>query len=173
MKITHFFVILVLFAASLLVLLKPQEYSISKDTKVPQLEIEDFTVYEVSEEGVQNVISGTLGRQYPDYYEVENAHYIENKNRLGEHIYADHGKFKKEVVYLDDNVRYFREDGLSFESDHAVYHTKKEHLYVPKNFTLTQNENIIYGMELNYEVKTGAIAAEKIDATYYIEEKRK
>lgn len=172
MRITHFFVLLFLFAASLLVFLKPQDYSKNTGTKVPQLEIEDFTVYEIGKQGVQNVISGTLGRQFSSHYEVENAHYVENKNQLGEHLYADRGRFEKEVAYLDENVRYFREDGLSFESNHAVYHTKKEVLHVPEKFVLTQNENIIYGRKLNYNVKSGDIAAEKIDANYYIEDKK-
>ena len=172
MRITHFFVILFLFAASLLVFLKPQEYIKSSGSKVPQLEIEDFTVYEIGKQGVQNVVSGTLGRQYTSYYEVENAHYIENKNQLGEHLYADRGKFKKDIAYLDENVRYFREDGLSFESDHAVYSTKKEVLHVPEKFVLTQGENVIYGSKLDYNVKTGDIAAKTIDANYYIEEKK-
>ena len=172
MRITHFFVIVFLFAASLLVFLEPQEYLKSTEAKIAQLEIEDFSIYEISKEGVQSVVSGTLARQYPTYYEVENVHYIENKNQLGEHIYADQGKFEKEVAYLDENVRYFREDGLSFESDHAVYNTKKELLHVPEKFILTQNENIIYGTELNYNVKTGAIVAKEIDANYYVEDKK-
>lgn len=171
MRITHFFVLLFLFAASLLVFLKPQEYSKSTESKIPQLEIEDFTVYEIGRLGVQNVVSGTLGRQYTGYYEVENSHYIENKNQMGEHIYADRGKFEKNIAYLDNNVRYFREDGLSFESDHARYNTKKEVLHIPKKFVLTQGENVIYGEELDYNVKTGDIAAQIIDANYYIEDK--
>lgn len=172
MRITHFFVILFLFAASLLIFLEPQEYLKSAETKIAQLEIEDFSIYEISKEGVQSVVSGTIGRQYTTYYEVENVHYIENKNQVGEHIYADQGKFEKEIAYLDENVRYFREDGLSFESDHARYNTKKELLYVAEKFILTQNENIIYGKELNYNVKTGAIAAKEIDANYYVEDKK-
>ncbi len=173
MRITHFYVIVFLFAISLLVFLEPQEYSKSSGNEVPQLEIEDFTVYEIAKEGVQNVVSGTLGRQYKSYYEVENAHYTENKNQLGAHLYADHGRFEKEIAYLDDNVRYFREDGLSFESNHAVYDTKKERLYVPKDFVLTQNENIVYGNELHYDIKSGKLTAERIDANYYLEEKKK
>ncbi len=136
------------------------------------MEIEDFTLYEMSKAGVESVVSGTIGRQYTSHYEVENAHYIENKNKLGEHLYADKGRFEKDIVYLNENVRYFREDGLSFESDHAVYNTKKEHLYVPEKFILTQNENIIYGSELHYFSKTGIINAQNIDASYYTEDKK-
>jgi len=172
MRITHFFVLLFLFAITLLVFLKPQEYQKNSQEHTAQLEIEDFSIYEINKEGVQSVVSGTLARQYVDYYEVENAHYIENKNHLGEHLYADLGKFEKEIAYLNENVRYFREDGLSFESDHAVYDTQKELLYIPKSFILTQNENIIYGNELKYNVKTGKMSAEKIDANYYLEEKK-
>lgn len=172
MKITHFFVLLFVFSLSLLILLKPQEYQKAGNGKIPQMEIEDFTLYELNKEGVKSVVSGTLGRQYKTYYEVENAHYVENKNRLGEHLYADKGKFEKNIAYLNDNVRYFREDGLSFESDHAIYDTNKELLYVPKRFILTQNENIIYGNELHYNAKNGKITAQQIDANYYLEEKK-
>ncbi len=171
MKLTHFFVFLLLFSASLFIFLKPYDYTRDKDGKVAQLEIEDFSLYEIDTTGVTSVVSGTAGRQYTTHYEVENAHYIVNENQLGEHLYADRGKFEKETVYLDDNVRYFREDGLSFESDHAVYDTKKEHLYIPEKFIMTQNENIIYGSELHYDVKTGQTNAQTIDANYYLEEK--
>lgn len=172
MRITHFFILLFLFSLSLLVLLKPQGYQKALSEKIPQMEIENFTLYEINTEGVKSVVSGTIGRQYTDYYEVENAHYIENKNKMGEHLYADKGRFEKDIAYLDQNVRYFREDGLSFESEHAIYDTKKEILYVPKHFTLTQNKNIIYGRELHYNSKSGQITAKQIDATYYNEDKK-
>ncbi len=172
MRITHFFVLLFLFAMSLYVFLEPQEYSKNSEENIAQLEIEDFTLYKIDTLGVKSVVSGTLARQYPKYYEVENAHYIENKNKLSENLYADRGKFEKDIAYLDENVRYFREDGLSFESDHAVYNTKKEVLTVPESFVLTQNENVIYGSDLKYNSKTGSISARKIDANYYMKEKK-
>jgi hypothetical protein len=153
-------------------LLKPSKYEAKNTRNVPQLEIEDFTLYTINKTGVDNVVSGTMGRQFSAYYTVENAHYIENKNKLGEHLYADQGKFQSDVAYLDKNVRYFREDGLSFESDHAVYNTKKEKLYVPKNFVLTQNENVVYGTELHYNAKSGEIKAQEVDANYYTQEKK-
>ena len=171
MKLTHFFIFLLLFSISLFVFLQPQSYAQNTDENVPQLEIEDFTLYEIDKIGVQSVVSGTIGRQYIKHYEVQNVHYIENKNKMGEHLYADSGIFKLDTAYLNDNVRYFREDGLSFESDHAVYNTEKELLYVPDKFVLTQNENIIYGSELHYNSLSGDMDAKKIDANYYIEEK--
>lgn len=172
MRLTHFFILLLILSFSLFVLLKPQDYDRSTNAQIPQLEIEDFTLYKLNEKGVRSVVSGTIGRQYVSYYEVQNAHYIENKNKLGQHLYADEGKFEKDIAYLDDNVRYFREDGLSFESDHAVYDTKKELLYVPEKFILTQNENIIYGSELHYNSITGEVLAQDVDANYYMEERK-
>ena len=172
MRLTHFFIFIFMFSISLFVFLQPEQSFNQEQEKVPQLEIEDFTLYEIDVTGVQSVVNGTIGRQYPNHYEVENAHYIENKNKMGEHLYADNGKFEKDVAYLDTNVRYFREDGLSFESDFAVYNTKEENLYVPKAFVLTQNENIIYGRELHYSSLTGDIRAQTIDANYYIQEKK-
>jgi LPS export ABC transporter protein LptC len=150
----------------------PQSSTNVIEKDVAQMEIEDFTLYEMDKVGVQSVVSGTLGRQFLERYEVENAHYIENKNKLGEHLYADKGRFEKDIVYLNDNVRYFREDGLSFESDYAVYDTKKDLIDVPEAFILTQNENIIYGSSLHYNSLTGQIRAKNIDANYYIEDKK-
>lgn len=172
MKLTHFFALLFLLSVSLLVFLTPQELSVSSGKEMAQLEIEDFIVYELNKDGVKSVVSGTIGKQYAAHYEVKNVHYIENKNKLGEHLYADNGKFKKDIAYLDDNVRYFREDGLSFESDKAVYNTKKEILHVPTKFVLTQNENVIYGKDLYYYSESGHITAKKIDASYYVEDKK-
>lgn len=172
MKLTHFFIILLLFCVSIFVFLQPSSYTKNAGEKIAQLEIEDFTVYELNTKGVKSILSGTVGRQFSTYYEVENAHYVENKKISSEHLYADSGMFEKDIAYLDDNVRYFREDGLSFESDHAVYNTKKESLYVPKNFILTQNENIVYGKELRYDAVSGKMSAQKVDANYYLEDEK-
>jgi len=171
MKLTHFFVILLLFSLSLFVFLQPGAYTKDKNGKIPQLEIEDFSIYELTRVGVKSVLSGTVARQFSTHYEVENAHYVENKKVLSEHLYADIGRFEKDIAYLDENVRYFREDGLSFESDHAVYNTKNESLYVPKSFILTQNENVVYGQELHYDAKSGEITAQNVNANYYLEDK--
>jgi len=170
MKVTHFFAGMLLLSLSLFIFLKPEAVVKVSGEKVPLLEIEDFTVYKITKVGVENIMSGSSGKQYDTYYEVKNAHYIENKSELGQHLYADRGRFEKDIAYLNDNVRYFRDDGLSFESDKAVYNTKKELLYVPDDFVLSQNENIIYGKELHYNTKTGKIEADHIDANYYIEE---
>jgi len=172
MKLTHFFVGMLLFSLALFVFLRPENISTTSAGKIAQLEIEDFTLYEITKDGVQSVVSGTVAKQFETHYEVENAHYIENKNKLGEHLYADRAKFEKDVAYMNENVRYFREDGLSFESDKAIYNTKEEELYVPEKFVLTQNENIVYGKELHYNSKTGKINALDIDANYYIQEKK-
>jgi len=74
------------------VFLKPQAYSKSADAEVPQLEIEDVTLYKLDQVGVRSVVSGTIGRQYISYYEVQNAQYVENKNKLGQLLYSDKGK---------------------------------------------------------------------------------
>jgi len=154
------------------VFLEPKAYPTIEEGDIPQMELEDFTLYEIDKEGVKSVVSGTVGRQFGTYDEVENVHYIENKNKTSEHLYADLGRFENDVAYLNENVRYFREDGLSFESDHAIYNTKSELLYVPNNFILTQNENIIYGSELHYNSITGDIDAKQVNANYYIQEKK-
>lgn len=172
MRITHFFILVLLFGISIFVILKPQAYTKSNGEEVASLEIEDFTVYKLNQEGVQSVLSGTQGRQFETHYDVEHAQYMQNKNRFNEKLYADKGRFEKEIAYLDGNVRYFRADGLSFKSEHAVYNTDKEHLYVPENFVLTQNENVVYGKKLHYYAKTSKTLAKKIEANYYLKDKK-
>ncbi len=172
MKLTHFYIVLFLFSISLFVFLQPESYVKNKDEQVAQLEIEDFSVFEINTQGVKSVLSGTSGQQFSTHYQVENAHYIENKKDFSEHLYSDVGRFEKDVAYLNDNVRFFREDGLSFESNYAVYNTKKESLYVKDSFILTQNENIIYGKELHYDTVSGQLSAQGVDANYYLEDKK-
>jgi len=172
MKLTHFYIILFLFSLSLFVFLQPESYAKNSDEQVAQLEIEDFSVYEINTNGVKSVLSGTSGQQFSTHYQVENAHYIENKKDFSEHLYSDVGRFEKNVAYLNDNVRFFREDGLSFESNHAVYDTKNESLYVKDNFILTQSENVIYGHELHYDTVSGQLSAQGVDANYYLEDKK-
>ena len=99
MKLTHFFVVMLLLSLALFVFLKPEASSITTGKEIAQLEIEDFIVYKIDKTGVASVVSGTVGKQFTAYYEVENAHYIENKNKLGEHLYADYARFEKDIAY--------------------------------------------------------------------------
>ena len=172
MRITHFFILVFVFSVSMFVFLKPQAYTKTNGQEVAKLEIEDFTVYELDRSGVTSVLSGTKGRQFETHYDVEHAQYMQNKNKFNEKLYADKGRFEKEIAYLDDNVRYFREDGLSFKSERAVYNTDKEYLYVAKNFVLTQNENVVYGKGLHFYAKTGRVIAKNVEANYYFKGKK-
>jgi len=172
MRITHFFALLFALSLAIFVFLKPQEYDITEAKEIASVELEDFTLYKLTPKGVESFLSGTLGQQYKTHYDIDNAHYIKNENIPKEHLYADKGIFQNDNLYLYDNVRYFREDGLSLESDKATYYTKKEKLYIPDNFVLTQNENIVYGKELHYNSVNGKIKAQRIEANYYIEDKK-
>lgn len=168
-----FFIIIALILASILIFIQPlsvQETRIN-DAEVPQLELQNFTIYELGTEGLKDILIGHYGYRYQDRIEVEEVDYTDSTNHQRNNLQADYGVYNnKDLITLEGNVRYYREDGLKFSSDKAIIHQNDETILAVGPFTMETETGHAVGKDLLYDSKNGLIKAKDITGFYTLTE---
>lgn len=147
---------------------KQQEF-----VEVPLLEMVSFAMYELNTKGLKTILLGSSSKRFSDRYEVENINYTDNSKEFNVNMKADKGLYKGEKILLDGNVFYYREDGLTFESQEAKYNKKSTILSTDKEYVIYRDKNSIKGKSLTYNNKTNKIKSVKIEAVYQLQEREK
>lgn len=170
MNINFFFFFIIVVLLSILSIFKPTQKNIDIQESVALLEIESFKLYEFDNFGLRSITNGTHAKKYSDFYEIENVHFIRDKDNKIENIYAQYGRYDPDELSLNSNVKYVRADGLSFDSDEAKYLVLKELITTNGKFHINQNGNDIDGVALSYNVKNREISAKNIRGNFTIKE---
>ena len=144
------------------------------DTKeTPQLELSNFSVYDLDKNGLRSVFNGVSGYKYEDRYEVFDINYTDNVREYVANIRSDFGIYKDNIVNMQGNVVYARADGLSFQTDEASYNQKTGVLKTPSAYTLYRNDDKITGTKLVFDSKENHVLSKQISATYQIQDNGK
>jgi LPS export ABC transporter protein LptC len=125
-------------------------------------------MYEFDKNGLLTIMNGEEAIKYKDRYEIKDVDYTDNSQQYLANMQANYGIYKNEVVNLDGDVFYIREDGFTFKSQEAVYNTKTSIARVDKDFVLYQDKNIIRGNLLVYNNKLNTTKFSNVRATYQI-----
>lgn len=153
-------------AAIFLVKIDTYDYKKQKSTK--ELEFNETTLMEVD-------TNRTLGLAHCNHGIYENSVWTLSKVTYYtdsiEYLKADKAAYQEDTVYLDGNVTLYQRGGYHYETQHAVYHKKKEEIEITSPFTATLGENIIRGDWLLYKIKQKEGFARKINAVVYTNEK--
>jgi LPS export ABC transporter protein LptC len=170
MNINIFFVFISSVLLSILFLFKPLELQQKNHNSIALFNLSVFTIYEFDENGLLSVLNGEEGIRYKDRYEIQDVDYTDNSQEFVANIQSDYGVYKNEVINLNANVVYIREDGVTFESQEAVYNTKTSIVRVDKDFVIYKNKNIIRGVLLVYNNKLDIMKFHNVRAIYQIDE---
>jgi LPS export ABC transporter protein LptC len=170
MNINIFFVFISSVLLSILFLFKPLELQQKNHNSIALFNLSVFTIYEFDENGLLSVLNGEEGIRYKDRYEIQDVDYTDNSQEFVANIQSDYGVYKNEVINLNANVVYIREDGVTFESQEAVYNTKTSVVRVDKDFIIYKNKNIIRGILLVYNNKLDIMKFNNVRAIYQIDE---
>jgi LPS export ABC transporter protein LptC len=125
-------------------------------------------MYEFDKNGLLTIMNGKEAIKYKDRYEIKDINYTDNSQKFSANMKAKSGTYKNEVVNLDGDVVYIREDGFTFESQEAVYNTKTSIARVDKDFVLYQDKNTVEGNFLVYNNKLNTTKFSNVRATYQI-----
>ena len=157
-NINYFFLLIAAILASILLFFQPKEVQKrDPNTKeVAELELHHFTLYELTLDGLKDVMIGKEGFRYKDRIEIESIDYTDNSRNLKNNITADFGVYDNvNLITLEGNVRYHREDGLKFKTNSAVLHQKEETITTFGPFTMNKQANSVVGNDLFYDSKNG------------------
>lgn len=168
MSINFFFFFILLLLVGMFGYFNPSSPVQAKTAEVPQFELDDFVIYEISSTRIDHFFEGEHGKRFSDRYEVEGAKFTNNEKALLESIRANSALYKEDVVYLNGNVHYARADGLQFRSNEGTYDQK--HSFVKTNgaFTITKEQNIINGTGLYYDLTLDTVSAQQIRGSYQL-----
>ena len=168
MSATAFFTLIALILGGIFFFFKPMELKELEHKEIAQLELTDFTLYELTEKGLKTTLSGLKGERYVDRYESKQISFTDTSKEYTQNMTADHGVYHKNTVYLSGNVHYGREDGLEFASDEASYSQDDGTIRTEGPFVISRENDRFDGEKLLYDSKNEHLSAEKIRSSYTI-----
>ncbi|MDP3120142.1 MAG: LPS export ABC transporter periplasmic protein LptC [Sulfuricurvum sp.] len=169
MSINLFFVLLLSLLLGMFGYFKPTLFVGETKKEVPKFELESFVVYEISATGIDRFFEGNHGMRFEDRYEVSSAKFSNNSKDLFESISANEALYKDDIISLEGDVHYVREDGLQFRSDEGKYDTVNSLVSTRGSFVITQNSNRVNGTQLLLNTQQKTVSANAVSGSYQLD----
>lgn len=173
MNINYFFLAASVCLFMILFLFKPLEIKEQSFADVPLFSISSFTMYEFDSKGLITLMNGEKATRYKDRYSVEKIDYTDNSKKYMANMKSDSGIYQNDVVSLDGNILYAREDGLTFETQKATYDKKTSVAMAEGDFVLYRGANRVTGKELKYNNSLDKIQSRNVIVKYQLEKRNK
>ncbi len=173
MNINFFFIFIFTALAMIYLFFNPTKLQQFETKEIAQLELFNFTIYDMDKNGLRSVFSGLKGYKFKDRYEVSDINYTDNTKEYTANILSDFGVYKDNIVNMQDHVVYTRSDGLTFKTDKASYNQDTGFLKTPSTYTLYKNDDKITGTKLIFDSKENRVQSQQISATYQIKDNGK
>ncbi|MDD2652612.1 MAG: LPS export ABC transporter periplasmic protein LptC [Sulfurimonas sp.] len=173
MNINYFFLAVSFLLLTILFAFKPLEIKEQPSGDVPLFSITSFVMYELDIKGLITTMNGTTATRYKDRYKVEEIDYTDSSKEYIANMKSKSGVYKDDVVYLDGNIVYKREDGLTFETQKATYNKKTTLAIADGEYLLYRGENRVIGKGLHYNSSQETVSSKDVTAKYQIEERKK
>jgi len=169
MSINLFFVLILSLLVGMFGYFKPTILMDETKEEVPKFELESFIIYEISAVGIDRFFEGIHGKRFEDRYEVSSAKFSNNSKDLFESISANEALYKEDIITLEGNVHYMREDGLEFRSAEGKYDTPHSLVSTRGGFVITQNSNRVNGTQLLLNTQQHTVSANAVSGSYQLD----
>ncbi len=171
MNINLFFIIIIGLLLSVFILFRPLKIELPDHKEIAQLELKDFQIYELNEQGVKSILEGNAGKRYENRYEVVDVSFKDATEEYIQMMHADHGRYQDDIIYLKDNVFYTQDNNITFKSDEAKYDVNTSTVTTQGAFTMRLNDHYFKGQQLKFNIKENKVLAKKVSGSYQLEEK--
>ncbi|MCK9453570.1 MAG: LPS export ABC transporter periplasmic protein LptC [Sulfurimonas sp.] len=156
----------------ILFLFKPLEIKQQATGEVPMFTISSFVMHELDSNGLVTLMNGTNANKFTNRYTIDNMDYTDNSKKLIANMKANSGIYKNDKVYLDGDIIYSREDGLTFETQKAVYDKKTSIATADGEFVLYRGSNRVVGKRLKHNSSSEQIESKSVRAVYQLKESK-
>ncbi len=145
---------------------EPHERQKQEVREVPLFELDQFVIYEINRFKIERFFQGVQGKRFIDRYEISDAKFTNNSKIMSESIHSDNALYKENLILLDGNVHYVREDGFQFRSSEGSYDQNSSRIQTQGAFLLTKDGNKVEGSHLDYNVNLDTVSADKVRGSY-------
>ncbi|TKI69848.1 LPS export ABC transporter periplasmic protein LptC [Sulfurimonas crateris] len=173
MNINYFFIFFSLCLLMILFLFKPMEIKQHAYKEVPLFTISTFTMHELDKNGLVTLMNGSEASRFTNRYTVKDMDYTDNSKEYMANMKANSGVYKNEIVDLVGDILYVREDGLTFETQKALYNKKTAIATANGKFVLYRDANRVTGVKLKYNDSLERVEAKNVYAIYKLEERKR
>ncbi len=173
MNINFYFVYISIGLAMIYMFFHPMKLAKLDKGEVAQLELSNFTIYDLDQEGLKSIFQGSKGYRYVNRYEVSDVNYTDNSKKYIANITSNYGVYKNNIVDLTGNLIYKRADGLTYKSDDGNYNQKTGVLRTKGKYISYRNDDRITGKNLMYNSKNGYTTSDEVSAVYQLKNSEK
>lgn len=168
MSINRFFLLILGLLVGMFAYFKPTYSSVGGSEEIPAIELQSFTLYEISHRGIDHVLTGEDGKMFEDRYEISSAVFSDNTKKLTQTVKAKKAVYQSDVVELSGDVRYERADGLRFFSKEGRFDTNSSVVSTKGAFEITQNTHRVEGTKLYYNTSRDTVSADSVSGVYQL-----
>jgi len=168
MSVNTLFTTIGLFLIAVYLLFRPSEAMKETEEEVAQLELHDFSLYDVSSEGLNSVLKASYGKKYTDRYEAADVNFSDTSQAEPIAMQAVVAHYKDHRVKLSQDVHYRQGDDFLFVSDEATYDQNRSVATTEGAFEIFYGAHRISGEKLFYDAARQKASAAHIDGTFVL-----
>ena len=172
MNINILFIIISTCLIMIFFLFEPLNIKKQNFVDIPQFNLTTFTLYELNTQGLTTYMLGDKSVKYSNRYEVDNMDYTDNSSELIANMKSKRGLYKNNIVDLDGDVVYTREDGLEFTTDKIIYNKKTGIANTNAEFIMLRENDKVVGTSLMYNNLLRKATITNVIANYQIQENK-
>ena len=173
MNINIFFTLVSSLLLVILFVFKPLKLDQKEHGIVPLFELSNFSMKELNTNGLITIMNGTKGTKFTNEYIVKDMDYTDNSKDFLANLKSNTGTYKDDIVNLVGNVVYFREDGLTFESEEATYNKKTSIATTRGKYIIYKDKDTVTGTQLVYNNLMDTVKSKNVNAIYQIKKSNK
>ena len=170
MNVVTFYLLVGAVLGSVFLFFKPMKVDLAEPGELAQIELDRFTVHEVTTSGVKTILAGSHALRFTDRYEVSDLNLTDRSENHTENMRADRGIYREPMISLRDDVQYKRDDGIGFTTQNVDYNRTSGEMTAAGPFVFWQAKDRLEGRDLLYNTKSGQIAAKAITGNYYLKD---
>ena len=165
-NINLFFILVFTALLMILFLFHPLDIKEQNSDDVPLLDIDTFVMYELNKDGLQTLMTGEKALRYTDRYVVDFIDFTDNSKEYISNMKANTGLYKNDIVTLNGDITYIREDGLAFDTQKMIYNMKTAVATTDVDFLAYREKNNMRGTSMIYDSLNDRISIKNVIVKY-------
>jgi hypothetical protein len=170
MNINLFFIFVLASLMAIYTLFKPLALKEQKFTELPLFELRDFKLHELNTTALTTYMSGKSALRYSDRYEIKQFDYMDNAKKYLTNIHADYGIYKDPIITLRGDIKFVQKDGLTFQTQEAIYNKSTKLLRAKGAYTLFKDNDKVEGRDLYFYNIKNIVRSKDVTAIYQLQE---